>query len=221
MRPDGQVVSKAALRKRRASDLMDRLAFPGDFTGIRSFPVAAALAGSIFLTDTLSFLQFAVASLYVIVVLIAAHDLHRRGVVNHGDHLRSPYSPQPCACARTCGGWSRPAAVCGEPGAILIASRSERSTGWSAGIRRRSWVKWIGEPGQLCPDPFFCAASRPEFRTNVLRLVSMDIAAKLLGVGREGGLPFGAIEHAHNCTIRAVIGQLSSERTHRNAGGGL
>jgi len=49
---------------------MDRLAFPGDLTGIRSFPVAAALAGSIFLMDTLSSLRFAVASLYVIVVLM-------------------------------------------------------------------------------------------------------------------------------------------------------
>ena len=59
---------------------MDRLAF----AGIRSLPVAAALAGGIFLIDTLSSLQFAVASLYVIVVLIAAHDLHRRGVVLTG-----------------------------------------------------------------------------------------------------------------------------------------
>src|SRR6266481_3798539 len=92
MRSDRQAISKAALRKRRASGLRDRLAFPGDLTDIRSFPGAAALAG-------------------------------------------------------------------------------------------------------------------------------MDIAAKLLGVGHEGELPFGAIEHAHNCTIRAVIGQLSSERPHRNAGG--
>jgi class 3 adenylate cyclase len=53
-------------------------------TGIRSLPVAAALAGGIFLIDTLSHLQFAVASLYVIVVLIAAHDLRRRGVVITG-----------------------------------------------------------------------------------------------------------------------------------------
>jgi class 3 adenylate cyclase len=50
-------------------------------TRIRSLLVAAALAGGIFLIDTLSSLQFAVASLYVIVVLVAAHDLHRRGVV--------------------------------------------------------------------------------------------------------------------------------------------
>src|SRR6476620_12156841 len=47
-------------------------------------PVAVALAGGIFLIDTLSSLQFAVASLYVIVVLIAAHDLHRRGLVITG-----------------------------------------------------------------------------------------------------------------------------------------
>ena len=46
--------------------------------------VAAALAGGIFLIDTLTSLQFAVASLYVIVVLIAARDLHRRGVVVTG-----------------------------------------------------------------------------------------------------------------------------------------
>ncbi|WOH56958.1 MULTISPECIES: adenylate/guanylate cyclase domain-containing protein [Bradyrhizobium] len=45
---------------------------------------AAALAGAIFLIDTLSSLQFAVASLYVIVVLIAAHDLHRQGVLITG-----------------------------------------------------------------------------------------------------------------------------------------
>jgi hypothetical protein len=50
-------------------------------TGLRSLPVAAALAGGIFLIDTLTSLQFAVASLNVIVVLIAAHDFHRRGVV--------------------------------------------------------------------------------------------------------------------------------------------
>ncbi len=53
-------------------------------TDIRSLPVAAALAGGIFLIDTLSSLQFAVASLYVIVVLIAARDLHGRGVVITG-----------------------------------------------------------------------------------------------------------------------------------------
>jgi len=53
-------------------------------TGLRSLPVAAALAGGIFLIDTLSSLHFAVASLYVIVVLIAAHDLDRRGVVITG-----------------------------------------------------------------------------------------------------------------------------------------
>jgi adenylate cyclase len=51
---------------------------------LRSLPVAAALAGGIFSIDTLTSLQFAVASLYVIVVLIAAYDLHRRGVVITG-----------------------------------------------------------------------------------------------------------------------------------------
>src|SRR3954470_801972 len=51
---------------------------------LRSLPAAAALAGSIFLIDTLSSLQFAVASLYVTVVLVAANDLHRRGVVITG-----------------------------------------------------------------------------------------------------------------------------------------
>jgi len=51
-------------------------------TGIRSPPVAAVIAGGIFLIDTLSSLQFAVASLYVIVVLVAAHD--RRSVVITG-----------------------------------------------------------------------------------------------------------------------------------------
>ena len=53
-------------------------------TGFRSLPVAAVLAGGIFLIDTLTSLHFAVASLYVIVVLIAAHDLHRRGIVITG-----------------------------------------------------------------------------------------------------------------------------------------
>lgn len=51
---------------------------------LRSYPVAAALAGGIFLIDTLTSLHFAVASLYVIVVLIAAHDLHRRAIVITG-----------------------------------------------------------------------------------------------------------------------------------------
>src|SRR4051794_7842105 len=46
--------------------------------------IAVALAGGIFLIDTLSSLQFAVASLYLIVVLIAAHDLHRRRVTITG-----------------------------------------------------------------------------------------------------------------------------------------
>src|SRR5260370_38074309 len=53
-------------------------------TGLGFLPAAAALAGGVFLIDTLTSLQFAVASLYVIVVLIAAHDLHRRGVVITG-----------------------------------------------------------------------------------------------------------------------------------------
>jgi class 3 adenylate cyclase len=52
--------------------------------GLRSFFVAAAFAGGIFLIDTLTSLQFAVASLYVIVVLIAALDLDRRGVMITG-----------------------------------------------------------------------------------------------------------------------------------------
>jgi hypothetical protein len=51
---------------------------------LRSLPVAAAIAAGIFLIDTLTSLHFAVASLYVIVVLIAAHDLHRRGIVITG-----------------------------------------------------------------------------------------------------------------------------------------
>jgi class 3 adenylate cyclase len=54
------------------------------FTSIRSLPLAAVLAGGIFLIDTLSSLQFAVASLYVIVVLIGAHGLHCRRVVITG-----------------------------------------------------------------------------------------------------------------------------------------
>jgi class 3 adenylate cyclase len=49
-----------------------------------SLPLAAALAGSIFLIDTLSSLQFAAASLYGVAVLIAAHDLHRQAVVITG-----------------------------------------------------------------------------------------------------------------------------------------
>jgi class 3 adenylate cyclase len=49
-----------------------------------SLPFAVALAGCIFLVDTLSSLQFAVASLYVVVILIAAHDLGRKGVILTG-----------------------------------------------------------------------------------------------------------------------------------------
>lgn len=55
-----------------------------NLAGLGSFPLAATLAGGIFLIDTLTSLQFAVASLYVIVVLIAAHDLHRRSAVITG-----------------------------------------------------------------------------------------------------------------------------------------
>jgi class 3 adenylate cyclase len=54
------------------------------FARLRSYPVAAALAVGIFLIDTLTSLHFAVASLYLIVVLIAAHDLHRRAIVITG-----------------------------------------------------------------------------------------------------------------------------------------
>ena len=53
-------------------------------TGLRSLLAAAALAGGIFVVDTLTSLQFAVASLYVVVVLIVARDLHRRGIVMTG-----------------------------------------------------------------------------------------------------------------------------------------
>src|SRR3954462_291548 len=53
-------------------------------TGLRSLPAAAALAGGIFLIDTLTSLQFAVASLYVVVVLTVARDLHHRGIVIAG-----------------------------------------------------------------------------------------------------------------------------------------
>src|SRR4051812_10979508 len=52
--------------------------------GLRSLPAAAALAGGIFLVDTLTSLQFAVASLYVVVVLIVSRDLHRPGIVITG-----------------------------------------------------------------------------------------------------------------------------------------
>jgi class 3 adenylate cyclase len=46
-----------------------------------SLPLAAVLAACIFLVDTLSSLEFAVASLYVVVVLVAARDLDRKGVI--------------------------------------------------------------------------------------------------------------------------------------------
>src|SRR3954452_18783918 len=53
-------------------------------TGLRSLLAAAALAGGIFVIDTLTSLQFAVASLYVVVVLIVSRDLHRPGIVITG-----------------------------------------------------------------------------------------------------------------------------------------
>ncbi len=47
----------------------------------RYLALAVVLAIGIFLVDTLSSLQFAVASLYVVVVLVAAQDLDRGGAV--------------------------------------------------------------------------------------------------------------------------------------------
>lgn len=52
--------------------------------GLRSLSAAAALAAGTFLIDTLTSPHFAVASLYVIVVSISAHDLHRRDIVTPG-----------------------------------------------------------------------------------------------------------------------------------------
>ena len=49
-----------------------------------SLILAVALAACVFLIDTLSSLQFAVASLYVIPILIGAHDLRRRGIILTG-----------------------------------------------------------------------------------------------------------------------------------------
>jgi class 3 adenylate cyclase len=49
-----------------------------------SLSLAAALAACIFLVDTLSSLEFAVASLYVLVVLLAAHDLNLKGIILTG-----------------------------------------------------------------------------------------------------------------------------------------
>jgi hypothetical protein len=46
-----------------------------------SLPLAFALAACIFPIDTLSSLHFAVASLYVLVILISARDLRRRGII--------------------------------------------------------------------------------------------------------------------------------------------
>jgi class 3 adenylate cyclase len=49
-----------------------------------SIPIAVALAAGIFLIDTLSSLHFAVASLYVLVILLGARDLRRRGIIMTG-----------------------------------------------------------------------------------------------------------------------------------------
>jgi class 3 adenylate cyclase len=51
---------------------------------VGSLPFATALAIGIFLIDTFSSLQFAVASLYVVVVLVAAYDLRRQGAIIAG-----------------------------------------------------------------------------------------------------------------------------------------
>jgi class 3 adenylate cyclase len=67
------------IRRTKSDDTMLRY-----FACLRSYPVAAALAIGIFLIDTLASLHFAVASLYVIVVLIAARDLHRRAIMITG-----------------------------------------------------------------------------------------------------------------------------------------
>jgi len=49
-----------------------------------SLRLAFALAACIFLVDTLSSLHFAVASLYVLVILLSAQDLRRRGIILTG-----------------------------------------------------------------------------------------------------------------------------------------
>jgi class 3 adenylate cyclase len=49
-----------------------------------SVPIAVALAAGIFLIDTLSSLHFAVASLYVLVILLGARDLRRSGIIMTG-----------------------------------------------------------------------------------------------------------------------------------------
>jgi adenylate cyclase len=49
-----------------------------------SLGLAIALAACIFLVDTLSSLQFAVASLYVVVILISANNLQCRGIILTG-----------------------------------------------------------------------------------------------------------------------------------------
>src|SRR5690348_9139390 len=48
---------------------------------LSSLPLAFTLAACIFLIDTLSSLHFAVASLYVLVILISARDLRRHGII--------------------------------------------------------------------------------------------------------------------------------------------
>jgi class 3 adenylate cyclase len=65
---------------RESDDLMMR------YVDLRLSPrlIAIALAGGIFLIDTTSSLQFAVAALYAIVVLIAAHDLNHHVVMITG-----------------------------------------------------------------------------------------------------------------------------------------
>jgi hypothetical protein len=49
-----------------------------------SLDLAIVLAACIFLVDTLPSLQFAVASLYVLVILTSANDLQRRGIILTG-----------------------------------------------------------------------------------------------------------------------------------------
>ena len=49
-----------------------------------SIPIALALSAGIFLIDTLSSLHFAVASLYVLVILLGARDFRRSGIIMTG-----------------------------------------------------------------------------------------------------------------------------------------
>jgi adenylate cyclase len=58
------------------------MSFPASRLNSLSFSIA--LAACIFLVDTLSSLEFAVASLYVLVVLLVAHDLNRQGIIITG-----------------------------------------------------------------------------------------------------------------------------------------